>query len=78
MAILKSSNTMDPETGCGLPSTGQNVRLLIGAACGFWYSIGQILATAVRPLAWLLQTSIKLYELCYSMKILLTNASITE
>ena len=26
-------NTMDPETGCGLPSTGQNARLLIGAAC---------------------------------------------
>jgi len=33
MAILKSSNTMDPETGCGLPSTGQNARLLTGAAC---------------------------------------------
>ena len=51
MAILKSSNTMDPETGCGLPSTGQNARLLIGAACWFWNTIGQILAAAVRPLA---------------------------
>ena len=48
---------MDQETGCGLSSTGQNVRLLIGAAYGFQYSIGRILATAVRPLTWLLQTS---------------------
>ena len=54
MAILKSSNTMDPETGCGLPSTGQNAGFLIGAACWFGNSIGQILATAVRPLSWLL------------------------
>ena len=37
---------MDPETGCGLPSTGQKARLLIGEAC--W-----ILAAAVRPLAWM-------------------------
>ena len=35
---------MEPETGCVLPSTGQQTRLLIGTA--------QILAAAVRPLAW--------------------------
>ena len=36
---------MDPETGCGLPSTGQKARLLIGA---FSNSIDKILAAAVR------------------------------
>ena len=43
---------MDPKTGCGLPSTGQNARLLIGTARLFGSSIGQISAAAVRPLAW--------------------------
>ena len=33
---------MDPVTGCGLQSTGQKVRLLIGTACWFWNSICQI------------------------------------
>ena len=41
---------MDPETGCGLPSTGQKARLLAGTACWFWNSIGRISAVAVRPL----------------------------
>ena len=44
---------VDPETGCGLPSTCQKVRLLIGTTHWFWNSIGQISAAAVRPLAWL-------------------------
>ena len=48
---------MDPETGCGLPSTGQKASLLIGAACLFWNCIGQILATALRPLAWFKRSS---------------------
>ena len=39
---------MDPETGYGLPSTGQKVRLLIGTACWFWNSIGWIFAAALR------------------------------
>ena len=45
---------MDPKTGCGcgLPSTGKNVRLLIGTAHLFRISIGQTSAAAVRPLAW--------------------------
>ena len=43
---------MDPETGSGLPSTGQKARLLIGKALWFWNSIGRILAAAVRQLAW--------------------------
>ena len=43
---------MDPETGCGLPSTGEKTRLLIGRACWFRNSIGWILAAAVRALAW--------------------------
>ena len=46
------TNTMDPETGCGLPSTGQKVRLLIGTACWFWNFTRQILAAVVRLLAW--------------------------
>ena len=37
---------MDPETGCGLQSTGQKGRLLIGAAGWFWIFISQILAGA--------------------------------
>ena len=41
---------MDPETGCGLPSTGQKVRLLIGTDCWFKNSNGQILAATVWPL----------------------------
>ena len=41
---------MDPETGCGLPSTGEKARLLIGPACCFWNSIGWILAASVRAL----------------------------
>ena len=28
-----SANLMDTETGCGLPSTGEKARLLIGGAC---------------------------------------------
>ena len=48
---------MDPETGCGLLSTGQKARLLIGGACWFWNSISQISA-AVRPLACLNHPSI--------------------
>ena len=44
--------TMDTETGCGLPSTGEKTRLLIGTARWFWNSIGWILAAAVRVLAW--------------------------
>ena len=42
---------MDPETGCGVPSTGEKARLLIGRACWFWNSIGQILAVLLRALA---------------------------
>ena len=41
---------MIPETGWGLPSTGQILSLLFGAACQFWNSIGRILAAAVMPL----------------------------
>ena len=44
--------SMDTETGCGLPSTCEKVRLLIGKSCWFWNSIDWILA-AVRALAWL-------------------------
>ena len=40
---------MDPETGCGLQSTGQKARLLIGAA-GLICFIGQILTGAVSLL----------------------------
>ena len=43
---------MDTETGCGLPSTCEKARLLIGAASWIWNSIGWILAAAVRALAW--------------------------
>ena len=43
---------MDPETGCGLPSTCKKARLLIGAACWFRNSIGWVLAASVRALAW--------------------------
>ena len=43
---------MDPETGCGLPSTCEKARLLIGTACCFWNSIGRILAAAIKLLAW--------------------------
>ena len=43
---------MDLETGCGLPLTGQKVRLLIGTAHCFWNSIGRILAAAIKLLAW--------------------------
>ena len=39
---------MDPETGCGLPSTGENAILLIGRARWFWNSIGPILAAAAK------------------------------
>ena len=35
---------MDPETGCGLPTTGQKAKVLIGPASWFWNSIGQIFA----------------------------------
>ena len=45
----------NPETGCGLPSTGQKARLIIGKTCWFWNSIGQISAAAVRPLYWSLE-----------------------
>ena len=31
--VIMIGGPMDPETGCGLPSTGQKVRLLIGTAC---------------------------------------------
>ena len=44
---------MDIETGCGLPSSDEKTRLLIGTAGWFWNSIGWILAAAVRALAWL-------------------------
>ena len=36
------TTTMDTETGCGLPSTGNKARLLIGTARWFWDSIGWI------------------------------------
>ena len=39
--------TMDPETGCGLPSTGQKVRVWICTAYWFWNSIGRILDTLI-------------------------------
>ena len=39
---------MDPETGCGLPLTGEKARLLIGTAFWFWNSIGPILAAAAK------------------------------
>ena len=51
--ILLLTLFMDPETGCGLLSTSQKARLLIGTACWFWNSLGQISAAAVRSLAWL-------------------------
>ena len=38
----------DPETGCGLPSTGEKARLLIGRALWFWNSIGPILAASAK------------------------------
>ena len=41
---------MDPDTGCGLPSTGEKA---IGEAHWFWNSIGWILAASVRALAWM-------------------------
>ena len=44
---------MDPETGCGLLSTGEKVRLLIGTAYWFGNSIGLISAAAVRALAYI-------------------------
>ena len=57
MSTLKTPynkvNIMDPVTG----STGQKTRLLIETACWFWNSIVQILAAAVRPLAWFFDTS---------------------
>jgi len=39
---------MDPETGCGLPSTGEKARLLISRAHWFWNSIGPISAAAAK------------------------------
>ena len=45
-------STMDPEKGCGLPSTGQKVRLLIGTAHWFLNSIGWISAATIKPLAY--------------------------
>ena len=47
---------MDPETGCGITSTGKKARLLIGTACWFQNIIGWILAAALRPLAWVKHT----------------------
>ena len=44
----EAPETMDPETGCGLPSTGQKARLLIGTACWFWNSIGRISAADAK------------------------------
>ena len=45
---------MDPETGCGLPSTGKKARFLIGRVCWFWNSIGPIsdAAMLLRALVW--------------------------
>ena len=61
---------MDPETGCGLPSTGKKARPLIGTACWFWNSIGWILAADVRAWAWvklgLLKRMIDVESFCKS------------
>ena len=51
--IPRTIQTMDSETWCGLPSTDQKARLIIGAACCFWNFFGQSSAAAVWPLAWL-------------------------
>ena len=32
---VELGHSMDPETGCALPSTGLKLRLLIGSACRF-------------------------------------------
>ena len=49
--------SMDAETGCGLQSTGEKARLLIGTACWFWNPIGWILAAAGR-----VKTSMMIYK----------------
>ena len=43
----EAPETMDPETGCGLLSTGQKARLVICTACQFWNSIGPFSATSI-------------------------------
>ena len=45
--------TMNQETGCVLPLTGQKTTLFIVSACFIRNSIGRILAATVRPWAWL-------------------------
>ena len=38
----------DPESGCGIQSTREKARLLIGRARWIWNSIGPILAAASK------------------------------
>ena len=45
---LEPAQPMDPETGCGLPSTGEKARLLIGRARWLWNPIGPITAPAFK------------------------------
>ena len=49
----KGSWGLDKVTVSYLPSTGENARLLIGAARWFWNHIGWILAASVWAQAWL-------------------------